>query len=617
MSELIFDLETNGLEDSTLIHSIVTLDPHTGKRWSYHDHQKEDKTDGTIEDGLDVLASADLLIGHNAQVFDIPILRKLAPEWRWEGKIRDTLRYSRLIFTHLYEEDMARSRKDSRFPTRLIGSHSLEAWGYRLGVLKDSFGRTADWSVWSPQMQRYCEQDVAVTLALWKMLNGLGYSERAIELEHDFQGVIAEMERTGVCFNVEKAGTLYSTLAAKRDEIRQELEQIFEPNIIKLKTKTKTTPFNPASRQQIADRLMKLGWKPAKKTPTGVPQVDEDTLEHLPYPEAKKLAEFFLLQKRIGQVAEGNQAWMKLVTKEGRIHGSVNTNGAVTGRCTHSSPNLAQVPRVGTPFGKECRELFEPSKGKVLIGADASGLELRMLSHYLAAFDSGEYGRTVLEGDVHTFNQSVFGLPPGKEGRNSAKTGIYALIYGAGDEKLGSSLGPLEAAAEAEAQATALSKRNKYIVGKIKKAGELTKELLANIKRGQWARDRMFKKIPAYARLMASIEATLAKRPFLLGLDGRKLHVRSAHSALNTVLQSAGALVVKRGTVLMAREFPKYDARLLLHIHDEVQIEAPPEHAETVGKIAVEAFRQAGRDFNLRIPTDGEFKIGRNWAETH
>jgi DNA polymerase I-like protein with 3'-5' exonuclease and polymerase domains len=614
---LIFDIETNGLGDSTKIHSLVTLDLQTNQRHSYHDHQDRDRTSGTIEDGLDALASADLLIGHNALVFDLPILRKLAPEWRWDGKVRDTLRYSRLIYTNLEELDRGRVRKDPRFPARLIGSHSLEAWGYRLGVLKDSFGRTADWSEWTPQMQRYCEQDVVVTKALLSHFNSLAYSERAIELEHEFQEVIAEMERTGVCFNSTKAAALYADLAARRAALRMEMEETFEPNVKQLKTKKKTTPFNPASRQQIADRLMKLGWKPARRTETGLPQVDETTLESLPYPEAKKLAEFFLLQKRIGQIAEGAQAWMKLATKQGRIHGSVNTNGAVTGRCTHSSPNLAQVPRVGTPFGQECRSLFEPSPGKVLVGADASGLELRMLSHYLAAFDSGEYGRTVLDGDVHTFNQSVFGLPPGKEGRNSAKTGIYALIYGAGDEKLGSSLGPLEASAEAEAQATALSKRNKYIAGKMKSEGALTKEALANIKRGQWARDRMFEKIPAYARLMASIEATLAKRPYLNGLDGRRLHVRSAHSALNTVLQSAGALVVKRGTVLMAREFPKYDARLLLHIHDEVQIEAPPEHAETVGKIAVEAFRQAGRDFNLRIPTDGEFKIGRNWAETH
>jgi DNA polymerase I-like protein with 3'-5' exonuclease and polymerase domains len=617
LSELIFDVETNGLEDSTKIHSIVTLDLSTKVRSSFHDHQDRDKTTGTILDGLDLLASADLLIGHNAQVFDIPIIRKIFPRWRFERKIRDTLRISRLIYTHLTEEDHARFRHDPRFPARLIGSHSLEAWGYRLGVMKDGFGRTADWSEWSAQMQRYCEQDVLVTLALWGHFNRLSYSERSIELEHDFQEAIAEMERTGVCFNEGKAQRLYSTLAAKRNEIREELTKIFPPTIVQLKTKTKEIPFNPASRVQIADRLMRLGWKPAKRTPTGIPQVDETTLEGLPYPEAKKLAEFFLLQKRIGQVAEGSQAWMKLVTKKGRIHGSINTNGAVTGRCTHSSPNLAQVPRVGSLYGKECRELFEPAPGKVLIGADASGLELRMLSHYLAAFDQGEYGRTLLEGDVHTFNQGVFGLPPGKEGRNSAKTGIYALIYGAGDEKLGSSLGLLEPASEAEAQASVLSKRNKYIAGKMKSEGSLTKETLANIKRGQWARDRMFQKIPAYARLVESIAATLKKRPWLNGLDGRKLHIRSAHSALNTVLQSAGALVVKLGTVLMVREFPKYDARLLLHVHDEVQIESPPEHAETIGKIAVEAFRQAGRAFNLRIPTDGEFKIGTNWAETH
>lgn len=559
-----------------------------------------------------MLSQAEVISGHNAQVFDIPSIRRLHPKWIWNGRIFDTFRITKLIWTDLQTTDAKLARVSKDFPSRLIGSQGLEAWGHRLGILKGDFGKTTDWKDWSPQMQRYCEKDVDVTEALLLLIEKQAYSKQSMDLEHEFQFAITDMENHGVAFDEAAAASLYATLAQRLTDLRTTLEQSFEPNTKQLKTKVKTWPFNPGSRIQVADRLKKMGWVPTSFTPTGQAEINDEILSSLTIPAALPLAEYYTVAKRISQLADGESAWLKAV-KAGRIHGEVNTNGAVTGRCTHFRPNLAQVPKVGSPYGTECRGLFVASPGMLMVGADASGLELRMLSHYLARFDGGAYGKLVLEGDVHTFNQGVFGLAPGKPGRDISKTGIYALIYGSGDENLGATLVLLAPDAEKEAQSQPLNRKNKWVLSK----GQATPARIANMKRGQYARARIFKLIPAFQAFVDSITKALETRPYLIGLDGRKLHIRSKHSAPNTVLQSAGAMVVKKATCLAVREYKRLDAHLLLHIHDEMQSECPPDNAQELGKVKVAAIRQAGVHFNLRIPTDGEFKVGRNWAETH
>ena len=181
---------------------------------------------------------------------------------------------------------------------------------------------------------------------------------------------------------------------------------------------------------------MSLGYELPTENDGKTYKVDEAVLKGIDHPIAADLLSFLLVQKRLGQLAEGQQAWLKL-QKNGVIHGRVNTNGAVTGRCTHSTPNVAQVPSVRADYGKECRELFTVRKGYKLVGCDASGLELRMLAHYMAFYDRGEYAKIVTEGDVHTVNQKAAGL----ETRDQAKTMIYALLYGAGDHKMGEIIG--------------------------------------------------------------------------------------------------------------------------------------------------------------------------------
>ena len=597
MGTKLFDIETDGLYfEATKIHSLVIKDVDTGEVTSCSD--REGFT--PVIDGLRILMDADCIAGHNIVGYDLPVIQKLYPKFTFDiDNVQDTLLLSRIGYPDLETRDIGVIKKGRMLP-RYRGSHALKAWGYRLGVLKGDFAEESDWQQWTPEMQAYCGQDVEVTEALWHKLQALNIPERANVLEHWFAFVISLQVKFGFKFNVKDAAELYSELAEVRQKLDVEVIRMFKPwyvnagiQVPKRSNKTlgyiegaplskvKLQEFNPASRQQIAERLIKTyGWKPQETTPSGQPRIDELVLSKLKYPSAAKLAERFLIEKRIGMIAEGANAWLKLERK-GRIHGSVNTIGAVTGRCTHSSPNVAQVPSIRALYGERCRALFHVDEGFIQIGADASGLELRCLAHYMARYDGGSYVKLLLEGDVHTANQQAAGLPT----RDTAKTFIYAFLYGAGDFKIGT------------------------IVGKGAKAGKELKENFLN-------------RTPALKRLREDV-ATAAAKGFIIGIDGRKLHIRSEHAALNTLLQSAGALLVKQATVNLYQElstrgyiFGK-DWAMVAHVHDEFQLQVRKGLKEEVMQVSVEAFRKAGEDFEWRCPLDGEAKSGANWAECH
>ena len=438
MKYLIVDCETDGLLDTaSKVHSLV-IENEEGTVFSCHDHGAY----RSIEDGLKLLmngaADGFLIVMHNGIKFDYWALKKVYPWFDLPiDQIRDTLVLARLLWADIGDKDRFRVKKG--FPSKLIGSHSLKAWGYRLGVLKGEFGDTSDWSKWTPEMQSYCEQDVTVTKALWEAILKKNPTDRSIELETWFAYILSRQEQFGYNFDMHKAITLYEKLLRRREEIDGELKATFGSWYVPVETvqskvnnkklgiskdiwytKIKLIEFNPGSRLQIADRLTKLyGWKPEEFTESGQPKIDETILEALPYPPCKLLATRFMVEKRLGQLAEGDAAWLKL-ERNGRIHGSVNTIGAVTGRCTHSSPNMAQVPSIKAPYGAECRELFCAPEGMVQVGCDASGLELRCLAHYMAKWDGGVYAKVLLEGDIHTVNQQAAGLPT----RDNAKTFI-------------------------------------------------------------------------------------------------------------------------------------------------------------------------------------------------
>lgn len=579
--KLFFDIETNALEDwisfsdlKTLYCIVVSVDG-------------DDPKSVTPDEFKKLAWDADVLIGHNIMAFDIPALRKLIG-FIPKAQIKDTLVMSRLCFPDLRNDEF--KLINDGFPKELVGSHSLRAWGHRLGLLK---GESPSFDSWSPEMVEYCKQDVRVTVKLYNELEDTA-PVMAEEIEHKFAEIIRKQERTGFAFDVHAAEKLHSSLLKEKIEIEHQMRSVFPDKVIERvsektgkKLKPKIEEFNPGSRLQIAERLTeKYGWQPEEMTPDGRPRVDESVLESLDYPEAKFLAKYLTCIKRLGQLADGDNAWLKL-HKNGRIHGRVNTNGAVTGRCTHSFPNMAQVPT-----DPAYRSLFIANSGLVLVGADASGLELRCLAHFLGKYDNGDYARKVIATDIHWENAKAFGLAPQqqqdkanpshKAARNQAKGGIYALIYGAADTKLGLVLG-------------------------------------GDPKKGKKSRANFYAAVPAFQKLKDDVEKTVSSKGFLKGIDGRILPIRSSHAALNTLLQSAGAVIMKKACILAHEEYEAKNIPVaqVAAVHDEYQLMCFPNHADEVGKIMVKAIKDAGAAFGFRCPLDGEYRVGKNWAETH
>jgi DNA polymerase I len=574
----IFDIETDGLlDDVTQIHCIVLKDINTNEMLLLRK-----------EDALNKLSKAELIVGHNIIKFDIPVIKKLYPAFDFKGKIFDTLVATRLLFPDVKEKDF--QRKD--FPRDCIGRHSLKAWGNRIGNYKAEFD--TDWKNYTPEMLEYCQQDVEVTYNLYKMIEDIKYSQQAMDLEHSVAQLIYKQEVYGFSFNTDEAKKLYSKLNSRRLELENKLQEIFPPKIERtpfvpkvnnkakgyvkgeIYYKEKTVVFNPSSRQHIADRLIKMyNWKPTIYTDDGKPKLDETILESLSYPPAQILCEHFLLDKRIAQLATGAQAWLKH-EKNDRIHGTCNTNSTVTARATHSYPNMAQIPSVSVPYGKECRKLFTVPIGKKLVGIDVSGLEVRMLAHYMAKYDNGNYAKVVLDGDIHTETQTLAGL----DNRDLAKRFYYCFLYGGG----------------------------------VKKIAEVTNKTVAEASK---IKKRFLNNLPALNRLIENVQQA-SERGYLIGLDKRQVKVRSAHAALNTLLQSSGALVCKRWLVEFDKVIKKIpEAQQVVWVHDEIQVECFEKNAEEVGQLAIKAIKDTGEYFNIRLPLTGEYKIGDNWSETH
>jgi hypothetical protein len=658
---MIFDIETTGLlPEMDRVHTMHCLNTEDGTRMRFNDGKFADGStaprDGTLEEGFRLLMEQDRLIGHNIIRFDIPAIQKIYPWFRVgrNTEIRDTLVMTKLRWPNLGEIDKMAIKKGKRppeFPTWMTGRHSLKAWGLRLGVLKKDYEGV--WHSFTQEMEEYAAQDPVTNKALWDKCMEHPVAAEAEELEQRVQHLIAMQVAYGFEFDVAAAEDLERILRGRKAELMDELREAFPPwyEPVKKKgeievfvpkannrklgytkgvplTKTKLVSFNPGSRVQIANRLRTLyEWQPIEFTDSGQPKVDETTLASLDHiPQAATLIDYLTVDKRLGQLAEGDKAWLKYVKEDGRIHGDVDPLGAITRRMTHSKPNVAQVPSIVNakglvPYGAESRRLFKVKPGYQLGGCDAEGLELRMLAHYMAKHDNGDYGKAVVDGkkedgtDVHTVNQKLIRL----NSRNSAKTWIYAYLYGAGLLKLGMVIYEDMTAAKREAF------NAKY------EAGSVREKALARL--GQQARKRVEEGLPALGKLQDSVKRLAKKNGKLPALDGSFLKVRSQHSALNTLLQGNGAIIMKKALVILADwlmddgwepnwltgEWVRGEDVMgfTANVHDEFQMEIPKHLVDEIGEKAKASIKEAGVQYGVRCPLAGSFDAGDSWADSH
>ena len=576
MKQIVFDIEANGLNPDT-VWCIIAYEREAKEyiEWSgdtlpnFKDWVKE-------QDELEV-------IGHNIIGYDIPVLERLLKVDFSKCKVTDTLVMSRLAE-----------------PSRL-GGHGLENWGQLLHQPK---GEHSDWLNFSQDMVEYCKQDVRVNeLVYQRLLRDLnGFGTESVMLEGQVQRIISKQIENGWLLNQRAAFNLLGELKEKKFDLEDKVHEKFKPlptfikeitpkvkkdgtySVVGLKflgdqweiavapfSRLDYPEFNLGSRQQIGRYLKYFGWQPETFTDKGQPIVDEGVLSKVKgIPEAELIGEYLMIQKRIAQV----QSWLDAVKDDGRVHGYVNANGAVTGRMTHSSPNMGQVPAGYSPYGKECRAVWVVPEGYKLVGMDASGLELRMLAHYM---NDKDYTNEILTGDIHTANQLAAGL----DTRSQAKTFIYAFLYGAGDAKIGS------------------------IVGGTARDGRRLKA-------------KFLKNTPALGALRERV-VVAAGRGFVFGLDRRKVSIRSEHAALNSLLQSAGAIIMKKALCILDEyaTLHKIDYKIIGNIHDEIQTEVATKDAERFGRLATASIEAAGLHYELNCPLAGEYQIGDNWSETH
>jgi DNA polymerase-1 len=576
MREIVFDIETNGLDPSKVW--LV---------WAYERDTKEfvlfsGDTVSTFSQYIKDMGECKV-IGHNIIAFDIPVCERLLGTDFSKCEVVDTLVMSRL----------SQPSRD--------GGHSLESWGDKLNFAKGDYD---DWLNFSQAMVDYGKQDVALNERVYQiLLNELtGFGSECLVLEHQTQAIIARQIKRGWTLDQEKSFILLAELKEKKYELEDKVHEVFKPlptfikqvcpkikkdgtmSVVGLKflgdswetvsgefSRIDFPVFNLGSRQQIGRHLQYYGWKPSSFTEKGQPIVDEAVLSKVKgIPEASLIGEYLMIQKRIAQV----QSWLDAVEDDGRVHGYVNANGAVTGRMTHSSPNMGQVPAVYSPYGRECRDVWTVPEGYKLVGMDASGLELRMLAHYM---NDEAYTNEILTGDIHTANQLAAGL----ETRDQAKTFIYAFLYGAGDAKIGSITG-----------------------GTAKDGKRLKEKFLANT--------------PALGRLRERV-GVASGRGYVLGLDRRRVAIRSSHAALNSLLQSAGAIIMKKALCLLDEYATIWglDYHIIGNIHDEIQTEVREKDAERFGRLATSCVEAAGLFYKLNCPLAGDYKVGNSWADTH
>lgn len=559
---LCWDIEADGLYwDVTKIYCLVAYDFDTGVVHKFNPDN--------IQEGIDLVLSADVLVGHNIVKYDLPVIQKLTGR-EYTGKVVDTLIVSRLMHPDIRQNPM--------------GGNGLKHWGQYLGNNKIEF---EDFSEYTEEMMVYCVQDVMLNVDIAKA-QAEYYKEHQsiIDFEIQVARVAHTQEVNGFGYDLISGEKLEQEMLLERAEILDNLRTIFPDKVEERwsektgkRLKDKVTPFNPQSGNQVYERLVALYPKIQPKitmTDAGNPQMDSNTLDYLnkkfDIKECRAIMGYRDNLKLFGQVQDWNEKSRE--SKDGRIHGEVNTQGAGSGRCTHSNPNVAQVTK-----NERMRALWIPGKQDyVQVGVDLSGLELRMLAHYMHKYDNGAYADQILNGDIHTTNQEAAGL----DTRDDAKKFIYSFLYGAGNPKMALDLGT-----------------SVYKMGKLKAS--------------------FLERLPALNQVISDVHFDFNRDKKVQLPDGRWVLCRSEHAALNTKLQGAGAIVSKYWMVIADKRLKEAGIRFLqmAYVHDEMQYAVHKDDVDKACKVITNASLEAGDVLKIKMPIHSEASVGSNWWETH
>lgn len=486
-------------------------------------------------------------------------------------------------------------------------------------------------------------------------------TSEAIDLEFLIAPILARQQAYGVLFDRQKAEKLIGDLTGRQVELASNLRDIFKPRYISLGefmpkvskqkygitkgmvfTKIELEEFNPSSRTQIVDRLIKeFNWNPEEFTEKGNVKLDEDIITALPFKELHPLKEYLTIKKRLSQIEHGKQGWMRKVYPDNRIRGSVKQNGTVTGRPAYYGPNMGQVPKNESMYGKECRELFIAPKGKVIVGVDADSLEMRCLGGYLTQFDGGRFTKSIISGnkaegtDPHSVNMYAYKLEKYESGRECAKTQFYGDLYGDKNAKKGMILLDHGISLEkyygegfkedVDGMIKWVNKKNAEDLEKGKKVIERSRKYWECWTAGKKLNEAFGTQIPEIAKLRKLIKDKADENGFVKGLDGRKLFFRGEHSQLNMVLQGAGALIMKAAIAIADKDLqlagliPGKDYEFIIWVYDELELEVTDDKiiVDKVKTIVENSIYKAGLFFNFPAPMLGNGKVGKSWSEVH
>lgn len=589
MKHYIIDIETNGLVNPDKIWCAVVEDLNSDKVWEFTDWHSFNTWFCKIDKCL--------FIGHNIIEFDAPQLKKL-----WLTIIKEDQLIDTLILSRLYSP-------------KLEGGHSLEAWGQRLNFPKLEH---EDFSKCTPELLERCRQDVKLNKKLYLYLMKLiGEQKDAIQLEHELAFALRDATNYGFYFDINSAINLKFDLEKEREYYDGIIHTAYPPTLVGKRVK-KLVYFNPNSAKQVIDKLIEAGWTPTEKTdghkelPSKRKEIGEDAyakkaqrydkygwklnevnLSSLPEdaPEAVKcILKRTIYETRIRKLDE----WLELVDEDHCIHGTIISLGTWTHRMAHRHPNMANISakksikyktkelnELASKLGGQMRALWQSKPGRVLVGTDAEGIQLRVLAHYM---EDEEFTKAVTEGnkndktDPHSFNQRRIGLGT----RDNAKTFIYAFLLGAGDEKIGEIYG-------------------------------------ISTTEGKRLKTNFIETTPGLFRLKNQRIPAEADRGFTIGFDGRRIYCDSRHLMMAAYLQGGESIIMKVATVIALKEIKrrKLDAHLVNIVHDEMIFDCLPSHAYRVLCITEEAIKKAGEVLNLKCPMKGEGKMGLNWLKVH